>query len=92
MGVWVCVSSETVWFSTLIGQNIGSLWRIPRKLTVLRRTRPDATCIAVQVEAFYRTHVKLTLMVRLGMQIAFGRVRRKTAPTGVWVNGAVNAI
>ena len=25
MGVWVCVSSETVWFSTLIGQNIGSL-------------------------------------------------------------------
>ena len=26
--------------------------------------------------------LKLTPMVRLGMQIAFGRVRRKTAPTG----------
>ena len=25
MGVWVCVSSETVWFSTLIGQKQGSL-------------------------------------------------------------------
>ena len=26
--------------------------------------------------------VRLTMPVRLGMQIAFGRVRRKTAPTG----------
>ena len=25
MGVWVCVSSETVWFPTLIGQKQGSL-------------------------------------------------------------------
>ena len=25
---------------------------MPRKLTVLRRTRPDATCIAVQIEPF----------------------------------------
>ena len=25
-------------------------------------------------------------MVRLGMQVAFGRVRRKTAPTGPGVN------
>ena len=58
MGVWVCVSSETVWFSTLIGQKQGSLWRIPRKLTVLRRTRPDATCIALQVEVPF---VELTL-------------------------------
>ena len=32
--------------------------------------------------------LKLTPMVRLGMQIAFGRVRRKTAPTGVWVKSA----
>ena len=30
---------------------------------------------------------KLTLMVRLGMQIAFGRVRRKTAPTVLATNG-----
>ena len=28
----------------------------------------------------------------VGMQVAFGRVRRKTEPTGTWVNGAVNAI
>ena len=46
MGVWVCVSSETVWFSTLIGQKQGSLWLILRKLTV-----------ALQTEIFYRTHV-----------------------------------
>ena len=25
MGVWVCVSSETVWFPTLIGQKQGGL-------------------------------------------------------------------
>ena len=30
-------------------------------------------------------------MVRLGMQIAFGRVHRKTAPTGPWVQAVGNA-
>ena len=38
MGVWVCVSSETVWFPTLIGQKQGSLRLIGHKLTVCATT------------------------------------------------------
>ena len=31
----------------------------------------------------FKLYYKLTYMVRLGMQITFGHVRRKTAPTGL---------
>ena len=39
MGVWVCVSSETVWFPTLIGQKQGSLREAIRRNPTIRATQ-----------------------------------------------------
>ena len=76
-GAWVL--GAMVFYTNAVPTGLKRALKYPRFVAkICRSFKQDLPFLSAEMVVF----LKLTLMVRLGMQVAFGRVRRKTAPTG----------